>query len=287
MANPRCIQHSQRAIALWSPLLWIERMIRGTPQRPVWLREKSGTGKASRKRRAGEFRRSIRHRRSGLRDGGRLDEGLRLTLLGRSKFRCAHGRGMQRMPEFQAQVPDPLREDLPKLLAPGGMRTPPICVLLLVFIRENALERSSMQVQSHHIGRSERALWQGRVEQLVDHSATRGANLRLGFSRRMRGDDDPCARPCWGQKQIRAVKECSAGSCFGMGRLLVWWQRQAGLNFREIKETVVLASHHVAESGHICDNGPVAILAIQTHHSLAQGNSVPFHIRADPFHCSS
>ncbi len=102
MANPRCIQHAQRAIALWSPLLWIERMISRTPQRPVWLRKKSGTGNASRKRRAGEFRRSIRHRRRGLRDGSRLDERLRLIHLGRSKFRCAHGRGMQRMPKFQA-----------------------------------------------------------------------------------------------------------------------------------------------------------------------------------------
>ena len=41
MAKTGCIQHPHRAIALWSALLWIERMIGGTMQRPIRLREKS------------------------------------------------------------------------------------------------------------------------------------------------------------------------------------------------------------------------------------------------------
>ena len=38
------------------------------------------------------------------------------------------------LPEFEAQVPDPLREDLPKFLATGGVRAPTIRVLLYIFI---------------------------------------------------------------------------------------------------------------------------------------------------------
>jgi hypothetical protein len=49
---------------------------------------------------------------------------------------------MEYMPQFETQVPDPLREDLPKLLTPGGMRAPAIRILLLIFITEYALERS-------------------------------------------------------------------------------------------------------------------------------------------------
>jgi hypothetical protein len=71
---------------------------------------------------------------------------------------------MQDMPQFQAQIPDPLREDLPELLAAGGVRTPAIRILFLVLIAEHGLERSPVQVESHHIGRGERALRQGRVE---------------------------------------------------------------------------------------------------------------------------
>src|SRR2546421_10908602 len=96
--------------------------------------------------------------------------------------------------------------------------------MLLILIGENRLERSPVQVESHHIGRGERAHRQGRVEQLVDHLATRGADLRRGLAGRMGGDDDPWARSCRGQRQIRAVKERATGSRFGMGRLLVRWQ---------------------------------------------------------------
>jgi hypothetical protein len=63
------------------------------------------------------------------------------------------------MTQFEPEVPHPWCEDLPKFLTPRGMRTPPICVLLLIFISEHALERSPMQVEIHHIGRGERSLW--------------------------------------------------------------------------------------------------------------------------------
>jgi hypothetical protein len=134
--------------------------------------------------------------------------------------------------------------------------------LLLIFIGENALERSPVQVEIHYIGRGEPAWWQGRVEQLVDDPATRGANFGAGLGRRMRGDDDPSAWSCRGQKQIRAVKERSAGSCFGVGGLLVRWQGQAGLHLRELEEIIVLAAHDVGHSSQIGQNGPIAILAI-------------------------
>lgn len=95
----------------------------------------------------------------------------------------------------------------PEFLAPGGMRTPTVWSLLLVFIREYRLKRSAVQVQSHHIRRVERAWWQGRVKQLVDVLAPRGADLHRRICRRTGSDDDPRARFGWGKSEIREVKE--------------------------------------------------------------------------------
>lgn len=188
------------------------------------------------------------------------------------------------MPQFKAQVPDPLGEHLPKLLAAGGVRTPAVRLLFLIFITQNALECSPVQVEIHHIGRGERALWQGRKEQFVDHLATRGADRGSGGAHGMRGDDHPCAGACWGQKHIRAVKECARGARFGMYGLLIRWLGQAGLHLRQIEEIVVLASHHIAEACQICHDGPIAILAIQPQHGLVQGKRLGFPIRTDRLH---
>jgi len=36
---------------------------------------------------------------------------------------------MERMPQLEAEIPDPLRKNEPKLLAPGGVRTPAVRLL--------------------------------------------------------------------------------------------------------------------------------------------------------------
>ena len=170
------------------------------------------------------------------------------------------------MPQCEAQIPDPLRKDLPKLLAPGGVRTPAVRLLFLILISEDGLKSPTLQVQGHHISGSKRCRRQGCVEKLVDDLITRRADRSFGFGRRMRGDNDPCARSCRGKTQIRTVKEAATGSRFGVRGLLVGWLGQAGLHFLQIEEIIVLAAHDVSQSSQICDNGSIAILSIQAHH---------------------
>ena len=67
------------------------------------------------------------------------------------------------MQQFQTQIPDPLRENEPKFLAPGGVRTPAGSHLLLALIGQYRLERSPVQVEIHHIGGGERTYRQGRL----------------------------------------------------------------------------------------------------------------------------
>ena len=92
---------------------------------------------------------------------------------GGSKFRRAHGCGMQRMSQF-----------------PGG-----------------AFQIHCARM-GHDISRSDPFLWQGRGEQFVDHLAPRGADGSSSGGRWMRGDDDSCVRCGRGEMQIRAIKEC-------------------------------------------------------------------------------
>ena len=71
--------------------------------------------------------------------------------LSRSKFAGAHGDWMKAMAQFQAQVPHPLVNHLPEVLATSGARTPTIRILFLVFIAEDGLEGSPMQVEGKDI----------------------------------------------------------------------------------------------------------------------------------------
>jgi hypothetical protein len=70
----------------------------------------------------------------------------RLLNQGIAQFCQTHGGSRQVLPELQAKVPDPLREDLPKLLPTGSMGNPTIRVLLNIFIGEHGLKGPSVQV---------------------------------------------------------------------------------------------------------------------------------------------
>jgi hypothetical protein len=69
------------------------------------------------------------------------------------KLSGAHGCGMQTMSQFEAEVPHPLREDLPKLLATGCVRAPAIHVLFFVFIGKDCLKTAPLEVKIKNIGR--------------------------------------------------------------------------------------------------------------------------------------
>src|SRR5205823_4646545 len=112
---------------------------------------------------------------------------------------------MERVPQFEAELPDPLCQNEPKFLAPGGVRTPTVRLLFLILIREDGRTRPTMQVPCHHIGRSKRLPSQGGVEELVDDRTTRRADLGAAFGRRMRGDEAPCGRSGRSRLQLREV----------------------------------------------------------------------------------
>src|SRR5256886_17530237 len=145
MANASGIQDAKGAISLRSALLRVQRTIGGATQRPICLQGKSGTGKASGKRRTCPLGRSILNLRRLLFRARRLDGGSRLDNHCWGKFRCAQVRGGELLPEVQAQVPYPLGEDLAKLLTTRGMGVPSVRGLLHIFRGSHRLKQTSMQ----------------------------------------------------------------------------------------------------------------------------------------------
>ena len=104
---------------------------------------------------------------------------LALRREGRGKFGRAQGRRFQPMPQFQAEIPHPLRNHLPALLPPGGVATPAIGVLLVVFICQSRQIGSAMQIHLDDISSSERLLRQVREEEFVDDACPCDANATL------------------------------------------------------------------------------------------------------------
>ena len=167
------------------------------------------------------------------------------------------------MPQFEAQVPNPLREDLPDLLPTGGVRTPAIRILLLIFIGEDRLERSSSQVEVDHIGGCERDLGQGREEAFVDHSLSSHSNRGGRGTGWMGSHNDSAALSCCCHHQIGNIEQRTLGSRFRVCRLSIRRCFEPSLNLRKIEQMIVFASHDVGQSCQIGDNGSIAILSIQ------------------------
>lgn len=99
----------------------------------------------------------------------------------RSKLGRAQLRGFEGMPQFEAEIPDPLCHHLPGFLPAGRVRTPTIGVLLSVFVCQYRLKGTTMQIQFDNIDSSKCLLGQVGEEELVDNARTRDAHRTLLF----------------------------------------------------------------------------------------------------------
>jgi hypothetical protein len=127
----------------------------------------------------------------------------------RSKFGRADRIRMQLMSQFQAQVPHPLRHELPALLPPGRVRAPTIGVLFVVFICQSRLKGAAMQIQLDDIGGGKPLLWQCGEEEFVDDTRTRDANRTLFLAGRMGGHNHATPHALGPYRNLRAIVEAA------------------------------------------------------------------------------
>src|SRR6266568_1436989 len=193
------------------------------------------------------------------------------SLICLSLSRCA-SRGL---PQFQAEVPDPLREDLAKLLAARHMGVPAIRILLRVFISKHHLKRSPVQVEVEDIRVGKRRRWKGADKELVDGTVTLNADFRGRGGGDMGSHHQVHLGSGWCQGNGWAIVECARYPAFWMGTHLIRCMRKCLLDHLQIQETVVTTSgNHAKTSGeHIDEGSCVAIESVETkqHGSSGKG----------------
>src|SRR2546421_1748521 len=148
------------------------------------------------------------------------------------------------MTQLQTEIPDPLRDDLPGFLSSGRVTTPPVGVLLLVFIGKHRFKGATMQVEGHHIGGSERVLRQMGEKEFVDHALAGVTDAALFRGRWMGGYHDTATHALWPDSDIGTVVELAHQTTFRTAELLVGRQVQATLHLWPIQHAVIFATHH-------------------------------------------
>jgi hypothetical protein len=146
------------------------------------------------------------------------------------KFGRAHRLGLKLMPHLQAQVPDPLADDLPGLLPPGGVAAPAIGVEFLILIRKCRFKGAAMQIQFNDIAGGEPLLRQSGEEEFVDDAPSREANRTLLLARRMGRDDQAAQHAFRADWHGWTVIEATHDLAFWALLLLIRRQLQARLD---------------------------------------------------------
>ena len=145
------------------------------------------------------------------------------------------------MPQFQAEVPDPLGDQLPAFLSPGRMAAPPVGIDLLVFIGEQWLKGTTMQIHLDHIAGGEGVLRQVGEEEFVDDACARDPNGALLFPGWMGGHDHAAQHALGSHRHLWAVVEAAHHLAFWALLELIRGQVQTRLNQRMIERRCSLS----------------------------------------------
>jgi nitrogen fixation protein len=167
------------------------------------------------------------------------------------------------MPQFQPEVPDPLTHDAPYLLPVRCVAAPSVRVLLIIFIREQRLERPTVQIQFDHIAGGKCLLREVGKEQFVDDACPRDSNGTFLLGGRMGSHDHAAQHARWPHWDLGTIVETSYHLTFRTLLELIMWQMQPSLNQRMIKHVVLTTASHKGKSGQIREYRTQAIEPIK------------------------
>ena len=190
------------------------------------------------------------------------------------------------MAQFETEVPKPLGDDLPALLAGCRMAGPPVGVLFLVFIRQRCFKGTTMQIQFNDVRGGERLLRQAGEEEFIDYPSTRDPNWTLLFASWMGRDHYTTQDAIRPHRHSRAVVERAHHATLWVGQMLIGRQIQTRLDLGSLQEVILFAAHHKRQSGQIGENRSRPILSIQakqnTLFGVVMGLSVALNDRDSP-----
>ena len=161
---------------------------------------------------------------------------------GRGKLGDAQRRWFHLMPQLQAEVPDPLGDQLPAFLSPGRMATPPVGIDLLVFIGEQRLKGTTMQVQLDHIAGGEGALRKVGKEEFVDDACARDSDGTFLFRGWMGSHDHSAQHASRSHRYLWTVVETSDHLAFWALLELIRGEVQTRLDQRMVAASPLRSS---------------------------------------------
>jgi hypothetical protein len=151
------------------------------------------------------------------------------------------------MTQFETEVPEPLRDDLPRLLSGGRVTTPASlssCSLSSSASCGSKAPRCKYRATTSAAVKAR--LSQSGEEQLVDDPVTCEANAALRLACRMGRHYDAATQPLRSHSHLWAVVELAHQGAFWARELPISRQVQAALDLGLIQHGVVLASRHKA-----------------------------------------
>jgi hypothetical protein len=267
VSNPGGREHTHRPVVFGASFLRIKRGPLPTTQGAVRLRKKISPCQASCSRCTCPVRGT-----EGWPSRGAVRGWQGFSLRG-GKLGETHRGWLPLSAEFLAQIPHPLRKDLPGFLTAWCVGTPPVAVLLPILISEHGFKAAAMQVELDDIGGAEAEGGQGREKELIDHAITSDANRTGSRPGGMRGDDHARAVSLRGYWEFATLKEVPAHPTFRMHELLIGRQGQTCFDRCQIKQSVIFAAHQPGDPCHrqIRDDGSIAVLAKDMDEGLTWG----------------
>lgn len=134
---------------------------------------------------------------------------------------------------------------------------------------------------------SETVLGQSRQEPFGDDAIPFDADPACCLAGRMGRDDDANPLACFAQGVFRTIVESAHHSAFRVLELLIRREMHAGLHLSSLQELRVFAARDLRQSSQVGEDGPRAIVALQTEEGMLFGDIVGLHLRLDCRHSAA
>jgi hypothetical protein len=148
------------------------------------------------------------------------------------------------------------------------MATPPVGIDLLVFIGEQGLKGTTMQVQLDHIAGGEGVLRKTGEEEFVDDPCARDSDGAFLFRGWMGSHDHSAQHASRSHRHLWTIVETANHLAFWALLELIRGKMQTRLDQRMGEHTVVFPSRHKREACHLGKCSPRTILPIESEQRM-------------------
>ena len=161
------------------------------------------------------------------------------------------------------------------------MATPPVGIDLLVFIGEQGLKGTTMQIHLDHIAGGEGVLRKVGEEEFLDDACARDSDGTFLFRGWMGSHDHSAQHASRSHRYLWTVVETSDHLAFWALLELIRGEVQTRLDQRMVEHVVVFPSRHKREARHLGKCSPRTILPVESEQRLRRFELIRSEIACD------